>query len=72
MGERGEEGSCQLQCGFRTALADVGRATPDNSLSLAWLTKSGMGRVGKSRLYQRIPEWPLDTEPGLRTGSPCM
>lgn len=71
-GEVGEEGSCQPQCGFRTAPADVGRATPDNSLSLGGLTKSGMGRAGKSRLYQRIPEQPVDTEPSLRTGSPCM
>lgn len=41
--ERGEgvgEDSCQLLCGFRTALADVGRATIANSLSRLRFTNS--------------------------------
>lgn len=37
------EDSRQLQCDFRTVLADVGRATTANSLSLWRFTKPGDG-----------------------------
>lgn len=51
-GEVGGEDSCQLQGGFRTALADVGRVTTANSLSLRRFTKSRTWAVGAVPSYK--------------------
>ena len=56
------EGSLQLQCGFRTVLADVGRPTTAGSLSLWRFSKPGT-KVGAMQIIQEDPEGLLDTEP---------
>lgn len=68
------EDSCQLLCGSRTALADVGTATLANSLSLRQFTTSqDWGGSRQSGLDVGIPRsfWTQKLA-SLRMGSLCM
>lgn len=61
------EGSLQLQCNFRTVLADVGTATTASSLSPWRLSRPG-GEGGGNADYTRGSQKPFGHKASLQDG----